>query len=159
MNLGYHFQHQILWQRTHGRPVFNIRTKVNLHRRICHSFAVKDTILIDLLIKEVFRVAELYIQIRCGCQISLVGCCRSNGTGIHQCHRRDLAILQLGTFTVREVSGGMTDTETIIGRRITCTETRSAECGLKDCSGLHQHGCGTIFNQFHINRHGCRVNA
>ena len=157
VNLGNNFQHKILRKRAHSRPVLDIWSKLDLHTRISHSLAVKDTILIDLLIKEVFRVAELYIQIRCGCQITLVGRCRSDRTRIHQCYGSNLSVLYLRALTVREVTCRMTDGKCIICRCISGTKARSAECSLDNGTCLQQIGNGTVLNQFHINRSRRRV--
>ena len=70
-----------------------------------------------------------------------------------------MAALQLAAFPVREVPGGMTDAERVVGRRIACSETRSAECGLQHSSRFHDLCCSTVFDQFHINRHAGRVNT
>ena len=86
MDLRYHFQDQILRQSAHGRPVLDIRAKMNLHTRICHTVAVKYAILIDLAVEEIFRITEFHIQIRCCCQITFIGCGCCDGSGIHQCH-------------------------------------------------------------------------
>ena len=47
---------------------------------------------------------------------------------IHQRDGCDLAAGRLGTLTVGEVSGGVTDTERIVCGSIACTEARTAEC-------------------------------
>ena len=130
MDLRYHFQNQILRQSAHGRPVLDIRAKMDLHTRICHTVAVKYAILVDLAVEEIFRITEFHIQIRCCCQITFIGCGCCDGSGIHQCHRCDLSILKLGTFPVREVSGRMADTESIIGRSIPGAEARTTKCCL-----------------------------
>ena len=44
---------QILRKRRHLRPVFNIRTKLDLYIRICFAFAVEHTIRINILIKMI----------------------------------------------------------------------------------------------------------
>ena len=51
------------------------------------------------------------------------------------------------------------DTESIIGRSISRSEAGSAECGLHNSSRLHYGCCGTVFHQFHVYRHTCRIYA
>ena len=145
MDLRYHFQNQIVCQCAHCRPVFDVWSEFQFFVRISHTFAVKYTVLINCFIKEIFRSCVFYIQICSRCQITFVGSGCSDGTCIHQCYGSDLSILQFGTFTVREVSGCMTDTESVVIRCITGTETWSTECSLHNCTCLHDLSCGTIF--------------
>ena len=67
-----------------------------------------------------------------GCQETFVCCCCCDRSCIHKCNRRNLSILDLGAFTIREVSGGMTDAERIVCRCISCTKTWSAACSLNN---------------------------
>ena len=97
---------------------------------------IEDTVLVNIAIEMIFVFSEISIEVRCGSQHTLVGCGGCDGTGIHQSYGSDLAVLQLGAFTVREVSGRMTDTECVIGRGISGTEAGAAEGCLHDCTGL-----------------------
>ena len=103
--------------------------------------------------------SQLTVKIRGRRQNASVGCCGCNGTGIHESHGGNLSVLQLASLPVREVSGGMADTEGIVGRRIPGSEAGAAEGRLHHCAGL-QDGCRTaVADQLHIHGHGRRVNA
>ena len=110
MNLGDNFEDQMFRQRAHGRPVFDVRSHFDLHGRVCHALAVKDAVLVNAAVEEIFPSFDLHIEVRGRRQETFVGCRCRNGTGVHQRHRSDLTVLELGTFPVREVSRGMTDT-------------------------------------------------
>ena len=159
MNLGNHLEDQVLRKRNHCRPVLDVRTELDLNRRIRNALAVKDAVLVDAAVEEVFRLAVLCIDICCCCQIALVYCCCCDGTCIHQRYRRNLSVLQFGTFAVREVSCGVTDTERIVCRSIACAEARSAECCLHDRTALDQFCESAVLSQLHVDRCTCRVNT
>ena len=159
MDLGNHFQHKILRKLRHSRPVLDIGAELDLHFRIRHSFAVKDAVLINCLIKEIFlvrvgtgiclrRSQETFICSRC--------CDRS---GIHERNGGNLAVLDLGAFTVGEVSRGMADTESIIRRSISRAEAGTAESSLHNGSGSHKVSQHAVLRQFHVDRGTCRINA
>ena len=105
------------------------------------------------------RILIFYIHRGSRCQESFICCGCRNGTCIHQCYGCDLSALQLASFTVREVSGRVSDGECIIGRCISCAETWSTECGLHDRSCFHQCRNCSIFHKFHVNWCTCRVNT
>ena len=54
MDLRNNLHDQILRKCSHLRPVLNIRTKLDLYTRISSTLAVKYTIVINCLIKEIF---------------------------------------------------------------------------------------------------------
>ena len=159
MDFRYDLHDQILRKRRHLRPVFNIRTKLDLYIRICFAFAVEHTIRINILIKMILLSFIFYIKCRSRRQISFICRCRRNGTSIHKSNRRNLTALKLASFTVREVSRCMTDRERIICRCISRSETRTAKCCFYNCSRFHKIGYDTIFHKFHINRRTCRIYA
>ncbi len=159
MNLRYHFKHQILCQFRHLGPVFDVGTKLDLLSRISLTLAVKDAVVIDGLIKEILRMTIFACILSSRCQITLIGSCSCNGPGIHQCHRRNLTILNLRTLPVGEVSGGMANTESIVCRSIACTKARSAEGRLHHSTCGQQISQNSIFRQFHINRCTSRINT
>ena len=147
----------MLRKRTHCRPVFDVRSKLDLNRRICNSLGVKYTVLINGLVKEIFRLCIVYIHIcRRGKNTLVCRSCRDR-TGIHKRNGSHLSVLHLRTFTVREVSGGMTDGKRVVCRCIAGPETWSAERSLYDRSGLHQRCHCTVLYQFHVNRCTCRI--
>ena len=136
MNLRYHTQNQIFRKLCHCRPVFNVRTKLYFHFRICHSLGVKYSVCINISIKVILVFMNRSIKF-CGCcKNTLVRCSSCNRACIHQCYRRNLTILQLGTFSVREVSGRVTDTECIVCRSITSTKAGTTECCLHNRTGF-----------------------
>lgn len=125
VNLRNNFQHKILRKRAHSRPVLDIWSKLDLYVRICHTLAVKYTIFINGLIKEVFRLAVVYINIgSCGKESLICSGC-SDRTRIHQCYGSNLSVLYLRALTVREVTCRMTDGKCIICRCISGTKARS----------------------------------
>ena len=159
MNLRNHLQHQMLCQCRHLWPVFDIRAKFNLYRRICHTLTIENTMCINTAVKEILRIGKVCIHIRCRRQISLIRCSGCNRTGIHQCYGSDLSTLQLAAFTVREVSGRVTNRKCIIRWCITGTKTWSTERRLHNSSCLNQICQTSIFSQFHIDRCTCRINT
>ena len=53
----------------------------------------------------------------------------------------------------------MTDRERIVRGCVSCTEARSAECGLEH-STRFEYLCGaSVFDQFHVYRHRCGINT
>jgi len=157
MDLRNNLHDQILRKCSHLRPVLNIRTKLDLYTRISYTLAVKYTIVINCLIKEIFLSCITTRIILCWSQETFVCCSCRNRTCVHKCNRRNLAILDFGTFAVREVSGRMTDTECIICRSIPCTKARSAKSSLHNSSRFKKSCQNAILSQFHINRSTCRI--
>ena len=138
MNLGHHLKKQVLWQRRHLRPVLDIRSKLNLNRRICLSLAVKHTVCVNILVKMIFLSCEFHIQVCRCCKEALICRSRRDGTGIHKRNRRNLSVLKLRALTIREISCRMADGQPIVCRSIPRPKARPAERSLHDCSCLHQ---------------------
>ena len=159
MDLRNNLQNQILCKSRHLRPVLDIRAKLDLNRWICYALAVKYTVIVNRFIKEIFLSSVLSCEILSRGKESLVCSCSSDRTGIHKCNRRNLTILDLGAFTVREVSGGMADTESIVCRSISSTEAWTAECSFHNSTCLKKICQNSILSQFHINRSTCRIYA
>ena len=109
MDLRDNLQNQVLSKLRHCRPVFDVRSELNFNRWICHALAVEDTVLVNLLVEVVCRFGIRSGKLICCSQESLVCCGCCNGTCIHQGNGRNLAVLDLGSLAVREVSGGVTD--------------------------------------------------
>lgn len=109
MDLGNNLQNQILGKLRHSRPVFDVRSELDFYRRICHTLAVEDTVLVNLLVEVVCRFRVCSGELVCCGQESLVCCGCCNGTCIHQGNGRNLTVLDLGSLAVQEVSGGVTD--------------------------------------------------
>ena len=87
------------------------------------------------------------------CENSSVCCGCGNASRIHKCNGSNLSVLDLGTFSVGEVPGGVTDAECIVGRCISCAKAGTAKCGLKDCACLKDLRSTAVFDDLHINRH------
>ena len=121
--------------------------------------AVEDTVCVNIFVKVIFLSFVFHIHVSCRCKESLICCCCCDGTCIHKCNGCDLSALKLRAFTVREVSGWVTDGERIIGRCISGTEARSAECCLHDRSRFHKVSNCTVLYKFHVNRCTCRIYA
>ena len=159
MDLTDNTQYQILRQCPHCGPVLDVGTKVDLRIRISHALGVKYAVCVNLGIKVILILAKLTVKIGCGSQHALVGSRCGDGSCIHECHGRNLAILELASLSVREVSGRMTDTERIVCRRVSCAKARSAECGLHHGTGLKDGRCTAVSDQLHVNRHGSGIYA
>ncbi len=54
VNLRYDFQYHIFCQRCHFRPVFDVRTELDLLIRICHALAVKYTVCVNRTVEVIF---------------------------------------------------------------------------------------------------------
>ena len=159
MDLGHNTQEKILRQRTHRRPVLDIRPEHQLFLRLRLSPGIEHTILVNCLVKMVLRLAVLHINLCRSCQEALVCRRRCDGTRIHQRNRSNLAILHLRAFPVWEVPGRMADGEGPICRGVARTKAGSAECSLDNTTGFDQISKAAILHQLHVNRHGSRVNA
>ena len=159
MNLGNNFQDQVVCKCSHLRPVFDVRAKLDLYAWICYALAVKYTVLVDGFVEIVFMLRIASVKLLSRSKESFVCCCSCNGTCIHKCNRRNLAVLDLGAFTVREVSGCMTDTERIVCRCISGTEARSAECSLHNCACSDKFCKNAVLSQFHVDWSTCRIYA
>ena len=157
MNLWYNFQYQILRKCWHCRPVFDIRSELDLCIRISHTMTIKYTICINLLVKVVFLSLVFYVHICCRCQETFICCCCCNWTGIHKCNGCNLSTLKLGTFTVREVSCRVANRKCIICRCISSSKAWSAECCFYNCSCFHKIRNCTVFHKFHIDWCTCRI--
>ena len=78
VNFGNNLQNQILCKCRHLRPVFDVRSKLDLNRRISHALAVKYTVCINLLIEMVGLSFVFDIHICCRCQEAFVCRCCCN---------------------------------------------------------------------------------
>ncbi len=159
MDLTHHLQNQILRQSPHLRPVLDIGPQLNLRIRICHSPGIKHTVGINFAVKMIPIFSKLPVELRGRRQHAPIGGGGGNGTGVHQRHGRNLAVLELASLTVGEIPGGMPDTERIVGRCIPGAEAGAAECRLHNGTGLHNGRRAAISHQFHVHRHGCGIHA
>ena len=130
MDLGHHLQEEILRKLRHGRPVLDVGTELDLHLGIRNPLGVKHTVLIYFGVKMIFIFADRTVKVRGRGEHALV--CRRgrNRAGIHERNGSDLSVLELGALPVREVSGGVADTEGVVCRRVARTEAGTAESGL-----------------------------
>ena len=65
VDLGNNLQDQVVCKCSHLRPVFDIRSKLNLYAWICHALAVKYTVLVDRLIEVVFMLGIASVKLLC----------------------------------------------------------------------------------------------
>ncbi len=159
VNLRHHPQNQIFRQCPHNRPVLDVRAKLNLHTLIRHALGIKDAVFVNISVKMIFIVADLSIKFGSRRKHTFVCRRRRNGSGIHERHGRNLTVLQLRALPVGEVSCGMPDAERIVCRRITRAEAWPAKCRFQHGACLQDCRRTAVFNQFHVNRHGCRIYA
>ena len=152
MNHRYHFQKYIIRKCMHFRPVYNVWSKFNFNRRICLADTIKDTVIINGMIKIVFRFCKVCINICCCRQISLIRSRCRNRTSIHKCNRSNLSIRNFRSLAVREVPCRMTDTKSLVAWHIAGTKTWTAESGTNGSSCFHQISNASIFHKFHENR-------
>ena len=162
MDDGAQLDQQVFLQSGHLGPVLDVGTVAQLGGGIGLAEALIAALGVNGAVIGVLQIVgrgRFVLEVGSGSQHAAVGCGGSDGTGIHQCDGRDLAVAGLGAFAVGEVTGGVTDGQCIVGRGITGTEAGAAECRLHDCTGLHQGGGGAVFGDSQID--GCRgsVNA
>ena len=65
MDLGNNFQDQIVCKCSHFRPVFDVRSKLDLYARICYALAVKYTVLINRFVKVIFMLGITSVKLLC----------------------------------------------------------------------------------------------
>ena len=159
MDLADNAEHQVLRQRAHCRPVLDVRTKVDLCVRICHALGIKYAVRVNLGIEMIFVLAELTVEIGRRRQHALVCSRCRDGSCIHEGHGRDLTVLKLASLSVREVSGGVTDGECIVCRRVAGAKARSAEGRLHHGARLKDRCGAAVSDQLHVNRHGSGIDT
>ena len=137
-DLGRHLQEHIVSKLLHLRPILDVRAEAQCLFLLGLGPAVVNSCLVGLIVVVVLRNISPAIHGLCRGQLSAVGCGCCDGTCIHQCHCGHLAVSRLGALTVREVSGGMTDGQCVVGRCVTGTEARSAECRTDHRTGIHE---------------------
>ena len=67
MDHGSDLEHQVVCQRHHLRPILDVWSKLNLLLRLWMSPSIIDTVIVDLLVEEIFLSLVFYIQIGCSC--------------------------------------------------------------------------------------------
>ena len=112
--------------------------------------ALVDTLLVDTFVEVVFRNVAPAVQFLGRGQDTAVGGRCGNGPRVHQSDRGHLAVAGLGTFAVREVPGGVTDGEAVVGRGIARAEAGAAERGTDDGTGGHEVGDGAVPGEFDV---------
>ena len=112
--------------------------------------ALVDTLLVDTFVEVVFRNVAPAVQFLGRGQDAAVGGRCGDGPRVHQSDRGHLAVAGLGTFAVREVPGGVTDGEAVVGRGIARAEAGAAERGTDDGTGGHEVGDGAVPGEFDV---------
>ena len=159
MDFADNLQNQVLGKRTHSGPVLDIGSEVDVYGRIRYTLGVKYAVCVNLAVKVILIMVEITVKFGSRCQYALVCCGCGYGSCIHKSNGSNLTALQLGTFTVREVSGRMTDTEGVVGGCIACAEAGTAECCLHNRTGFQNSCCTTVPDKFHVYRHGSGIYA
>ena len=143
----------------HVRPILDVRAIDQGSAFIGLAEALVDAGSIGLVIVIVRRF-DVVVHIAFGRrQDAAIGCCRGDGTGIHEGDGSELAVARLGTFAVREVTRRMADAEGIIGRRIACAEAGAAESRLEDGTGFQERGDSTFADQVEVDRLRRRIDV
>ena len=147
----------MLAQFLHNRPVLDIRSEFQLRFRFGLSEAVIDSCPISFIVKAVLRNITPDVKFFSGCQNpSIRRRCR-NRPGIHKSHRRHLSLSRLASFPVREIARRVADRQSVIGRRISCTEARAAEGRPYDGTRIHQISKNPLSVKIEENRLGGRI--
>ena len=154
-----HFHDQIFRQRLHLRPVPDVRTEDEFRVRVRLAVRVKYAVLVNRFVEMIFVNTVSAVDVGGSREESLICCRRRNRARVHQCDRRNLAVLRLAALAVREVARRVTDGKCVVGRCVSCAKTRSAEACLHHCSRLNEFCRTAVPEQLHINRHRCRINA
>ena len=100
--------------------------------------AVVEAALVDLSVVLVAGVVVLEVDVGGSGDDATVGSRGSDGACIHQGNERELALTRLRTFAVGEVTCGVADAESVVGRYVAGTEARTAESRLDDDTSLEQ---------------------
>ncbi len=159
MDDGSQFHKHVLLHRVHRGPVLDVRTVAELDGEVGLAVTVVDTALVDAVVEGVRLVGILVLDVRRSGDDAAVRSRSGDGTGVHQGHEGNLALTGLGAFTVREIAGGMTDGEAVVGGNVTGTEARAAESGLDHHTGLEEFLGDVVAGGRKIHRRGLRVAA
>ena len=161
MDNGCQFEQHVVLHAIHLGPILDVGTVAQFNVGISLAKAVVYAALIDALVILIGLVVVGVVNVGSGgdnASVSSGGC---DGAGVHQGYQRDLTLARLRTLAVGEVTGGVTDTQTIVAGNVAGTEARTAEGGLDDCTGLEQllndvltHGCHVDGNRLGISAHG-----
>ena len=139
-DLGAHLEQDVVAERLHRGPRLDVGTLDQLVGRLRLAKAPVHALLVRRVVKGVLAglVPSLLGQVGRRRQDAAVGSRCRNGAGVHQGHGAQLAITRLGTLAVREVTRGVADGQTVVGRRVAGTEARTAERRAHDRASLHK---------------------
>ena len=103
------------------------------------------------------RILGQFGKLGCRSDCAAVESGGGNGTRVHQCDIGDLTVSGLGAFPVGEVSGGMADGESTVGRDIACAEAWAAESAADRSAGGNQLFQSAGTEQLHHDGLTCRI--
>ena len=138
---------EVFLQSGHCGPILDVGTvaELSIFLRIVEAFVA--ALCIDgavVYVLELLSGGQFVIEVgSCG-KNAAVCSGSSDGTSVHQSDSGDLAVAGLGAFAVCEVTGCVTDGQSVVSGGITCTEARTAECGLHDAACLHELGSSAV---------------
>ena len=156
---GGEFQEHVLLHRIHRGPVLDVRAVAELLGEVGLAVAVVDAALVDAVVEGVRLVGVFVLDVRRGGEHAAVRRGGGDGAGVHQGNEGDLSLARLGTFTVREVAGGVADGEAVVGGHVAGAEARAAEGGLDDHAGLEEFLGDVVAGRGEVHRGGLRVAA
>ena len=150
---------EILFWLWHFRPVPDVGPEPELLVRKGITESEIAAFLIDCVVIFILPGGDLVLHVCGSCQDPAVCRGSGDGTGIHQCHCRDLPAAGFGSFPVGEITGGMPDGKGVVGRRISRAEAGSAEAWLHDGTGEGQVCGNAVFHDRQIDRRAGRING
>ena len=83
---GAYFQKDVVCQRAHLRPVFDVRSINKVFLFITFLESVVNSLIIYSIIEGVFRYISPAVKSFCGCEDTTVCCSCCDGTCIHKCN-------------------------------------------------------------------------
>jgi len=113
---------------------------------------IVDSLLIWCYIEIIFWNSIVICKISSRSKNSTVSSSCCNTSGIHKSDCCHLPIDRIRSVSIREISGCMSNTKSVISWCITCSKTRTATCSLNNSSSFYKSGNCTFVQQIQINR-------
>ena len=136
---GGEFHEHVLLHRIHRGPVLDVRAVAELLGEVGLAVAVVDAALVDAVVEGVRLVGVFVLD--------------------DQGNEGNLSLARLGTFAVREVTGGVADGEAVVGGHVAGAEAGTAEGGLDHHAGLEEFLGDVVAGRGEVHRGGLRVAA